>query len=53
MVSQKTYKSGKKEGKFKEGFGGCEAKMKSEGKSAESAKRICGAINQRRKGGPK
>lgn len=53
MVSQKTYKSGSKKGKFKEGFKGCQAKMESQGKSTESAKKICGAINQRRKGGPK
>ena len=53
MVSSATYKSGSKKGKFKKGFQGCEAKMKSQGKSADSAKKICGAINMRRKGGPK
>lgn len=53
MVTQSTYKAGSKKGKFKSGFKGCEAKMQSQGKSAESAKKICGKINMNRKGGPK
>lgn len=53
MVTQGTYKSGSKKGKFKAGFKGCQAKMQSQGKSAESAKKICGKINMNRKGGPK
>jgi hypothetical protein len=53
MVTSATFKKGDKKGKFKAGFDGCQKKMESQGKSPESAKKICGKINMNRKGGPK